>query len=609
MNACKQSEETETTSKSEQTTVETTSTSTMIAYEFDEEDFDDSYEEATSTIITLSSTTASVKGDGASVKNGVVTIHQAGTYIVSGTLSDGQLVVDATSSDTVRIVLKDANITSSTASGIYVKQADKTVLILAKDSVNTITDASNYTYDDVQQEEPNAAIFSKDDLTIAGSGSLVVKGNFNHGIFTKNDLVITNGTYEITSVNDGIKGKDSIAIADGTFQIKAGGDGLQSSEDTETGKGFVYIQSGSFVIEATGDGIQAETSLEVNGGTYQITTGGGSGTASTSSNWGNWNTSSTTEDETSAKGIKAGQDMQIKAGTFTLNTSDDAIHANANVTIQDGTFTIESGDDGIHADETLTVEQGNLNVTKSYEGLEGNALVINGGVISITSSDDGLNAAGGNDGSSVNGRPGENSFSGASGSASITINGGELYVCAQGDGLDSNGSLYIKGGTIFVDGPSSDGNGSLDYDGTCEINGGVLMCAGRSGMAQMPGSSSTQNAVMVSFSSYQSAGTQINIEQDGTLIASMTPTISFNCIIVSTPTLTSDTFTLSKDGSITNAQSIAHASVSGSISGSTKLTEFSISSVTTSINDSGASVSAGGQGGPGQGGMKGGGRP
>lgn len=598
--ACSSKEETKTTTSSgsqEQTTETVLAATTNIDYTFDDEDFDDSYDE-TATRITLTDTSAQVDGTGVKVSGSTITIHTAGTYVVSGTLQNGQLVVDATNKDIIRIVLKDATITSNTSSAIYVKQADKTILILADGSENTITDAKSYTYDDNVNEEPNAAIFSKDDLTITGNGSLYVNGNFNHGIFSKDDLVITNGTYQINSANDGLKGKDGIAIAAGTFTIAAQGDGLQASEAQDAAKGWIYIKSGTFTINANGDGIQAETYLEIEDGAFTITTGGGSVNASTSSSWGNWGpqgTISQSEDTTSAKGIKSGNDMILSNGVFTLDTSDDALHGNASMTIKQGTYTITSGDDGIHTDATLTIDQGSIDIQKSYEGIEGNNVIVNDGSISVVSSDDGFNSAGGND-SSSSGRPGQNSFQTAS-NATLEFHGGTIYVRASGDGLDSNGTLTITGGVIIVDGPTDSGNGALDYDGSCTIDGGTLIAAGMSGMAQMPSSSSSQASVMITFSSMQSAGTLISILDGNDALLSYAPDISFNCIVISTPSMIQgSTYTLASGGTV-SGDVTGNAYLNGFVSDASALCEFSLSSTVLSISDRGTSVSSGMQGG------------
>lgn len=612
MSACNNKEETKTTNSTSQaqTTNRATAVTTNIEYAFDDEDFDDSFDE-TATLITLQGASAEASGNGVKISGSTITIHAAGTYVVSGTLSDGQLIVDASSTDTVRIVLQNADITSSTSSGIYVKQADKTILILAEGSENTVSDANDTTYDDSAKEEPNAAIFSKDDLTITGSGSLKVNGNFNHGIFSKDDLVITNGTYTITSANDGLKGKDGIAIASGTFTIQAQGDGMQASETKDINKGFIYIKSGSFTINAKGDGIQAETYLEIEDGTFVINTGGGSANASTTSSWqkgwGSQGSISETEDTTSAKGIKAGSDMILSNGTYTMDTSDDAMHCNASMTIRSGTYTINSGDDGIHADAVLTIENGSIDIQKSYEGIEGNNVIIYDGSIQVVSSDDGFNSAGGNDGSS-SGRPGENSFSSNS-SATLEFHGGTIYVKASGDGLDSNGTLTITGGTILVDGPTDSGNGALDYDGSCTISGGTLIAAGMSGMAQMPSSSGSQASVMITFSSTQRANTLISFLDGNDALLSYAPSISFNNIVISTPSMTQgNSYTLASGGSVIGETS-GNATWNGKLSGSSTLCDFTLSSTVLSISDSGSSVSSGMQGGvPGGEDMRGGGR-
>lgn len=593
INGCQKKEESTTNTSQAQSTTVKNATTSKIDFTFADEDFDDSYDEQA---ISIDLSDTSLKADGVSIKNGSITISKAGTYVCSGTLKNGSIIVDAGKEDLVRIVLNNANITSDTSSAIYVKQAKKTVLILAKDSENTISDAKDYTYEDAEKEEPNAAIFSKDDLSITGSGKLIVNANFNHGIFSKNQLVITSGSFDITSQNDGLKGKDGIAIADGTFTINAQGDGMQASESQEESKGWVYIEAGTFHITSQGDGIQAETNLEICDGTFDITTGGGSQNASTKSDWGRWgpqDQTSTNEDTTSAKGIKSGKDMIISKGTYTFDTSDDAIHTNASMDIKDGTYTIQSGDDGIHADETLTVEKGSMDIKKSYEGIEGNQIVIQGGDIQVVSSDDGLNAAGGNDGSSMNGRPGQNTFSSSDSDVSITITGGNIYVNASGDGLDSNGNLYIKGGNVIVDGPQDSGNGALDYDGTCEITGGTLIAAGMSGMAQMPSDTSSQASMMITFDETQSENTLISLMQDNDLIIAYAPSKKFNNIVISTPSLTKDkTYSIQSGGTISGLES-KKVITEGTINNASTLGSFTLSDMATSISQDGTSVQAG----------------
>lgn len=236
-----------------------------------------------------------VNGTGVTVDENIVTITQGGTYSLSGTLDDGQVIVNAGDLDQVEILLNGVHLTSSTSAPIYVMNADKTTLTLVEGTESVITDAESYVYEDATVDEPNAAIFSKDDLKINGTGSLIVNANYNNGIASKDDLDIKNGDITINAVNNGLKGKDSIEIDNGTFVINSGGDAIKSDNTTDTTKGWITINNGTFNLTATGDGIQAETDLLINGGTFTIETGGGSeNSSSKSSSWGVWGTMSTT---------------------------------------------------------------------------------------------------------------------------------------------------------------------------------------------------------------------------------------------------------------------------------------------------------------------------
>lgn len=227
----------------------------------------------TNTII-LNKTSITASNSKVKVSGSTATITGAGTFTLSGTLNDGQIIVNAGKDDLVTLVLNGVNINCSYGSGIYGVQSDKIIITLAAGTQNTISDGSSYTLDS-GSHEPNAAVFSIDDLTLNGTGTLTVNGNYQNGILAKDDLVIAGGTYIITAKNDAIRGRDSITITDGIFTINAGADGLQSNNDEDTAKGFVYISGGSLKITAGNDGIQAYTVLKISGGTFDITTGGG----------------------------------------------------------------------------------------------------------------------------------------------------------------------------------------------------------------------------------------------------------------------------------------------------------------------------------------------
>ena len=289
------------------------------------------------------------------------------------------------------------------------------------------------------------------------------------------------------------------SLADETFTITSGTDAIHSEDTDEDTKGFVYITGGVLTLAAGGDGISSSYVVQADGGSFDIST-------------------SSTETDTSTKGIKAQKYVILKDGTYQLATADDGIHCNGNVYVCGGTYSINSGDDGIHADDQTVVLDGKIDITNCYEGIEGQSVTIQDGTIKIVSSDDGLNAAGGNDQSSM-GRPGENTFQEDS-DAYIDILGGTIEIDAKGDGIDSNGDFSVSGGVIYVSGPGDDGNGALDYDGTATITGGTVVAAGMSGMAQNFGSDSTQGTMLINLDTDQSGEITLK-DTDGTVLVSL----------------------------------------------------------------------------------------
>ena len=539
-----------TTASSDVSTTEATVESTLMS--------DSSYSESNSTAITFSDQTITVDGSGAAADGSILTITQPGTYILSGTLSEGQVRVETVDEADVQIVLDGATITNSTGAAIYVKSANSATITLAEGTTNTLSDGEIYTFED-SEDEPDATLFSKSDLILNGTGTLVIDANYAHAIKGKDDVTIAEGTYDITSVGDAIKGRDSLFISSGTFTIVAGADGLQSTNEEEEGKGILTIESGTFTITAAADGIQAATNLQILGGDFTITTGGGSANSSTTSEaWGTWGApteeaaTTTTEETTSAKGLKATGSLAISGGTFVLDTSDDALHTNDTIQITGGDFTIASGDDGIHADNTVTIDDGTIDINQSYEGIEATKIILNGGKITLTATDDGINAAGGNDASAVSGRPGESTFtSTAEGAGLLTINGGTLVVNASGDGLDSNGSIEMNDGTVIVNGPTDSMNGTLDYDSTFNINGGTLIGVGSSGMAMSPSSTSTQSFLFTS-SIPLAADEAIQITgPDGEVILTFEASTTAQSLVFSSPELVNGSaYTITTGGTV-----------------------------------------------------------
>ncbi|MCH5343389.1 MAG: carbohydrate-binding domain-containing protein [Acetatifactor sp.] len=522
---------------------------------FSDRDKEIGYEDSTSTHITLADNASVSDSNVATISDNTVTIAEEGTYILSGSLSDGQIIVDVNDTEKVQLILDNVNINCDSGAAIYVRQADKVFITLAAGSNNYLYTSGEFIA--IDDNNVDAVIFSKDDLTLNGNGSLTIESAYGHGIVSKNDLRITGGSYAITAASSGLNGKDSVRILDGTFALTTGKDGIHSenTDEGEEDRGFIFIAGGSFAIDSEGDGLDASNILQVEGGSFAITAGSGSANAEqhskevfpggrnnffggrgfgADSGNGLENDIYVTEDSTSSKGMKSDLALFVLGGNITIDAADDALHTNGNLEITGGSLLISSGDDGVHADDMLVINSGTIVISESYEGLEGTSIIINGGDITLTASDDGINAAGGNDRSGFGGGMWQDSF--GSGNSSIEINGGTLKIDAAGDGIDSNGSLLVTGGEIYVSGPTDSGNGALDYASDATITGGIVVATGSSGMACNFGSNSTQGSMLVNFSTYLSAGDEIKLSDgSGNVLMTYTPSKSYNSVVISCP--------------------------------------------------------------------------
>lgn len=464
-------------------------------------------------------------------------ITSGGVYILRGTITDTMITIDAKGED-VTIILDGAHINNSNGPAIYVRKASKAMITLAEGSVNTISDGASYSLTD-SDSTLDAAIFSKADLTVNGSGRLNLNGNYKHGIVSKDDLVISSGPINITAKKVGLNGKDCVKINSSDISIKAGSDGIRSDNEEEDSKGYIYLYGGVIHITSGNDGIQAETVINTENVKLTLKTGGGSSDALISS-------------DESGKGLKAGSDVYINGGTYNIDSQDDCIHSNGTTTISDAACVLSSGDDGIHADVDLAVfgASTELNITKSYEGLEASDLMIFDGNISVTASDDGLNAAGGTDSSAAGERPGRGNFSSSTGS--MTICGGVITIHANGDGIDANGAVSITGGTITVSGPIHGDTSILDFDTTGTISGGTFIGTGSSSMAQNFSPSSTQGTIMVTTGTQESGTTVKLTDSSGNEILNYTADQSFHCVILSHPSIRQgESYTLTAGSSVT----------------------------------------------------------
>lgn len=553
---------------------------------FSNRDLDASYSEADGIPIRLDGDEISCDSPNVTVSGSTVTIHKEGTYLLSGTLTEGSVIVDAENTDKIQLVLTGANIHSETSAPIYVRQADKVFLTLAAGTESCLSNGGSFTAEG--DTNIDGVIFSRDDLTLNGTGSLTITSPGGHGIVSKDSLRITGGTYTVEASGHGLSGKDEVSIADGVFDITAGKDGIHGENSEDAQLGSIYLENGEYRITADGDGVSASGSCVVMDGDYTITTGGGSGdaaqqTADPGSGRGQFgggapgnrqsfdgqtppergaggkggmggkgmNRQPANEpgtaapgsetDTVSAKGIKAGS-LTILGGTFTADCGDDALHSNSDLTVSGGTLTLASGDDGIHADGTVTISSGTIAITRSYEGIEGKHVLLQGGDITLQATDDGLNAAGGVDSSGFGRR--NDTFAQSGDTSGIVISGGSVRVTAYGDGIDANGTLDITGGTVTVTGPTYGDTSVLDFDITGTISGGTFVGTGGASMAQTF-TQSTQGVISVRVGS-QSAGTAITLTNStGAVLLTHTPALDFEVVILSCPGMKSgESYTL-----------------------------------------------------------------
>ncbi|MBQ1546710.1 MAG: carbohydrate-binding domain-containing protein [Clostridia bacterium] len=484
---------------------------------FAEGDTRDVESDEANAVITLSGDTGTISDTTRGTSGSEVIINAKGIYEITGTSENVSIVVnDESKSGNIYLILNGVSMTNSNMPCIIVENSEK-VIIVCKGDNNTLT----YTCTE-NSDGYDGAIFSEDDLTLAGSGKLTVESSL-HGIVCRDDFKAVSGDVTVNAASIGIQAGDSVRIGGGTLTVDASHDGIQVQN--KSGDSYLYMENGTLTVSAGYDGIDVGTSdaeftgnIKLLGGTVNITAGGGSDNSK--------------DKDTSQKGVKCDGDIFIGGAAINVSSADDAVHSNGSVSVSDGTITLSTSDDGITANDTLNITGGNVSVTKSYEALEGAAVIISGGDVNVVSSDDGINAGGGSDTTSED----DDSWAVDTVNGTITISGGNIYVNASGDGLDSNGSIYVSGGTVIVEGPTDNGNGALDkgdsQDCTASITGGTVLAIGSSGMA-VNFDSGTQGSALVSLSG--EAGTEITVSDGFTFTA----TKQFECVVYSAPSMTS----------------------------------------------------------------------
>lgn len=535
------------------TTTETSSESSSSATEITYLDADDmftdrdkevGYDEDTATAITLSDDASSCDSSSVTISNNTITITDEGTYLLTGSLSDGQVIVDADDKK-VQLVLDSVNINCDTSAALYVKAADKVFVTLASDSENSLSNTSDFVA--IDDNNIDAVIFSKDDLTLNGSGTLTVTAKYGHGIVSKDDLVITSGTYQITAAKHALSGKDSVRIADGVLTLDAGTDGIHSENTDNDAKGFIYIANGDISITADSDGFDAEETLQVDGGNIEVAAGD--------------------------DGLHADGDLIITDGTINVTKSYEGLEG-MTVTVEDGNISVVSSDDGINAAGDGTSEESSQSGTppEKPDGSDStedrpeppSGFDKNDNSSANSNSDsnsdskpadlpDGNGGPGGGNGGpgGGNGAPGGGNGGPGGGMEEATdynliqISGGKIYINANGDGIDSNGNLTVTGGEIYVDGPTSGGDGALDCSGTALISGGTVIAVGSSGMAENFDSSSAQGSMITTVSDSMITGDITLTDSEGNTIVSYSPSKEYSSVAISCADLKEgETYTL-----------------------------------------------------------------
>ncbi len=528
------------------TTVNLSSSQVIVDTEFSASDLEVGYEDSTATKITLKDLSIEVTGEGASVKDSVVTITEEGTYVITGNLTDGQIVIDADERDKIRLILDGVSIHCSNQAPIYIKQADKVFITLNEGTENNLTDGNEYTQSD--DNTVDGVIFSKADLTINGKGKLNITANYKHGIVSKDELVITGGTYYITAVKDAINGKDCVKIKEGDFTLEtATGNGIQSKNSDDATKGFVYIAGGNILVTNSNEGIEG-TVILIEDGKIDITAQDDGLNAASGS-------SSTTNS------MLPNQDTEDKIQRFNESSQTEA-------DVQSEATVMQDQNGGTPQDmPNRSEEQRPSGIPNQSEG---------------QNSGDRPDPSGQNLG---NGQPGRGGFGQGmmenDSDCLITIKGGTIRINALGDGIDSNGSIIITGGTVNVCGSIENNNSALDYDGIAQISGGIITAAGSSGMAQGFRDSSTQYSLLYNFSSTLSGGTKVSLtDQNGNEVISFTPEKQFQSVVISTPELSKDTVYTIKSGDLSE--------------------EITLSAIATSAGVQSNGMGFGGRGGQGQ---------
>lgn len=481
---------------------------------FTERDQSAEFDESKCAVVEFNGTEIKTESSAVSVSGNKVMLLEEGTYILRGQALDAMVIVNADKKAKVQIVFDGVDITSATSAPIYVQEADKVFVTLNAGTSNYLANGGSFVA--IDENNIDSVIFSKQDLTLNGSGSLTVTSPAGHGIVSKDDLVITGGEYNVTAAGHALDANDSVRIANATFNIEAGKDGIHADNNVDASLGFIYLDSGVYTIKAKGDGISSSSDIQINDGSFNIKAGEGT-------------RPSDDPDAASMKGIRAKGNLLVNDGEIEIEAADDSFNVKKNTVLVAGSFKLTTGDDAIHSDGILYSVKAEITVTGCREGLEASTIELRGGKANIFARNDAINVAGGIDGTG-------DSFSASNGK--LLISGGDYVIKAGGDGIDVNGSFEMSGGTVLISVSAEEGSEAFDYEGEGVISGGLFIAAGSSELVAIP-TADGQGIISVNAGA-QAAGTAVTVyDKDGkTALITATPELDFEVVIISGPELT-----------------------------------------------------------------------
>ena len=544
-------------------------------------DLSPEYDISDANVITLSGGSATVSGNGAYAYDGGVIISSTGVYVISGTLDDGSITVDADDAAKVWLYFNDVNITCQDNAALIIENADKVFLTLAEGQESVLVSGSEYETS-ATEAGIDGVIYARDDLTINGAGSLSISGGPAHGIVANDDLVITGGTIAVTSALDTIHVNDSLRMTGAAMTLDAGDDAIQVDNEG----GYIYIESGEFNITAEDEGIAAEGDITIDGGEFNIAVGTGQGSHGLKSG-GTVNVNDGTIDITSCyEGVQASY-IDITGGDITINSIDDGLNASNGASGFGMGFGMGgAGGQGMRQrgsyDASGTETAGSGEMPESDEMPEGETTDFG----EMPESDEMPEGEPPEFGEMPEGEmpkfgempegemPGSREMKDGSGSEDtqnnsdtqaedtsnaetpwIHISGGTLTILNESgrdaDGIDSNGDIIISGGTIRVSLNGNSGNNAIDCatenGGVCEINGGNIIACGSSQMAESFGSTSTQCSILYNLQTGADAGTALTLrDSNGNILMSYEVPYGFTSVNISCPEMKlGETYTIS----------------------------------------------------------------